>query len=248
MSRHSIAVFLVIILMVPLAGSIAAPGMDEGIVTSRFNDFQKIEAGHVDSAPQQAPVWWDVDVDWWSHTALDRDRNGIHDSLQSAEGSVNIGLSYSRSILQSDIDHLSSLGYGVNVELPIVNALLLGDVNASQIWDLVEIEGVIMVERYGTLEFYGDIQTPSVKARNSTEYPVGAWDLGVTGNGMNIAMVDTGVDNEHPGLSGKFVAGYDAVCFVHLRSTMYPGRRQTRRRIFRSRRWQSTRYRLHGDG
>ena len=28
-------------------------------------------------------------------------------------------------------------------------------------------------------------------------------------------MVDTGVDNEHPGLNTKFVAGYDAVCFVH---------------------------------
>ena len=72
-----------------------------------------------------------------------------------------------------------------------------------------------MVERYGSLSFFGDIQTPAVKARNSTEYPIGAWDLGVTGSGMNIAMVDTGVDNEHPGLIGKFVAGYDAVCFVH---------------------------------
>ena len=36
-----------------------------------------------------------------------------------------------------------------------------------------------------------------------------------TGKGVNIAMVDTGVDNEHPGLAGKFVAGYDAVCYVH---------------------------------
>ena len=26
-------------------------------------------------------------------------------------------------------------------------------------------------------------------------------------------MVDTGVDNEHPGLNQKFVAGYDAVCY-----------------------------------
>ena len=32
---------------------------------------------------------------------------------------------------------------------------------------------------------------------------------------VNIAMVDTGVDNEHPGLVGKFVAGYDAVCYLH---------------------------------
>ena len=146
---------------------------------------------------------------------MDRDKNGIHDSLQSAEGTVNIGLSYSRPVLQGDIDLLTSLGYSVNVELPTVNALLLGDVNSSHIWSLADVEGVVMVERYGSLSFFGDIQTPAVKARNSTEYPIGAWDLGVTGSGMNIAMVDTGVDNEHPGLSGKFVAGYDAVCFVH---------------------------------
>ena len=36
---------------------------------------------------------------------------------------------------------------------------------------------------------------------------------------MNIALVDTGVDNEHPGLSDKFVAGYDAVCYVHTDPT-----------------------------
>jgi serine protease AprX len=77
------------------------------------------------------------------------------------------------------------------------------------------LDGVVMVERYGSLVFYGDIQTPAVKARNSTEYPIGAWDLGISGEGVNIALTDTGVDNEHPGLSSKFVAGYDAVCYVH---------------------------------
>ncbi len=215
MGRGSIAVSLVIILLSPLAGSIAAPGMDESESLDRAEDVQRIESGHMDSVPLQGPIWWDYDADWWDHTSLDRDKNGIHDSLQSAEGTVNIGLSYSRPVLQGDIDLLTSLGYSVNVELPTVNALLLGDVNSSHIWSLADVEGVVMVERYGSLSFFGDIQTPAVKARNSTEYPIGAWDLGVTGSGMNIAMVDTGVDNEHPGLSGKFVAGYDAVCFVH---------------------------------
>ena len=215
MGRSSIAVSLVIILLSPLVGSIAAPGMDEAESLDWAEDVQRIESGHMDSVPLQGPIWWDYDADWWDHTSLDRDRNGIHDSLQSAEGTVNIGLSYSRPVLQGDIDLLTSLGYSVNVELPIVNALLLGDVNSSHIWSLADVEGVVMVERYGSLSFFGDIQTPAVKARNSTEYPIGAWDLGVTGSGMNIAMVDTGVDNEHPGLSGKFVAGYDAVCFVH---------------------------------
>ena len=215
MGRSSIAVSLVIILLSPLVGSIAAPGMDEEKAPDRGEDVQRIETGHKDSVPLQGPIWWDSDADWWTHTSLDMDKNGIHDSLQSTEGIVNIGLSYSRPVLQSDIVLLNSLGYSVNVELPVVNALLLGDVNSSDIWNLADIEGVVMVERYGSLKFFGDIQTPSVKARNSTEYPIGAWDLGVTGSGMNIAMVDTGVDNEHPGLSGKFVAGYDAVCFVH---------------------------------
>ena len=215
MVRSSIAVSLVIILLSPLVGSIAAPGMDEAESLDRAEDVQRIESGHMDSVPLQGPIWWDSDADWWDHTSLDRDKNGIHDSLQSAEGTVNIGLSYSRPVLQGDIDLLTSLGYSVNVELPIVNALLLGDGNSSDIWSLADVEGVVMVERYGSLSFFGDIQTPAVKARNSTEYPIGAWDLGVTGSGMNIAMVDTGVDNEHPGLSGKFVAGYDAVCFVH---------------------------------
>ena len=215
MGRSSIAVSMVLILLSPLAGSVAASGMVEEEVTDRTVDVQRIESGHMDSAPLQDPIWWDSDTDWWTHTSLDRDKNGIHDSLQSKEGAVNIGLSYSRPVSQGDIDFLASLGYSVNVELPVVNALLLGEVNSSHIWNLADVEGVVMVERYGSLKFFGDIQTPAVKARNSTEYPIGAWDMGVTGSGMNIAMVDTGVDNEHPGLSGKFVAGYDAVCFVH---------------------------------
>ena len=215
MGRSSIAVSLVIILLSPLAGSIAAPGMVEEQAADVTEDVQRIESGHMDSAPLQDPIWWDSYADWWTHTSLDRDKNRIHDSLQSTEGAVNIGLSYSRPVSQGDIDFLTSLGYSVNVELPVVNALLLGDVNSSHIWNLADVDGVVMVERYGSLKFFGDIQTPTVKARNSTEYPIGAWDMGVTGSGMNIAMVDTGVDNEHPGLSGKFVAGYDAVCFVH---------------------------------
>jgi serine protease AprX len=69
-----------------------------------------------------------------------------------------------------------------------------------------------MIEPYGKVIFYGDVQTPAIKASNSSVYPEGAWDLGVTGKGVNIAVVDTGIDGEHPGLDGKFVAGYDAVC------------------------------------
>ena len=39
----------------------------------------------------------------------------------------------------------------------------------DDIWNLAELEGVVMVERYGEVVFYGDVQTPAVKARASVE-------------------------------------------------------------------------------
>ena len=206
-----VAMALVVLMLSPLAGSLSAP-------TNHFLDsdnLQFIEEGQTIEIPHQAEIWWDEDIEWWDITTLDMDRNGIHDSLQNAIGQVNVGVSYDHEVIEEDRELLKSLGFVINVELPVVNALLLGDIDSSQIWQLTEIDGVVMVERYGSLVFYGDVQTPTVKARNSTEYPIGAWDLGISGDGVNIAMVDTGVDNEHPGLNQKFIAGYDAVCYMH---------------------------------
>ena len=199
------------LLLVPLAGSVAPIQ----ISTLGEDGLQLIDAGQQTTAPVQAPVSWTSPGPWWTWTSLDSDRNGIHDSLQTASGPVNVGLSYDGRVTDSNRLDLVRMGHEIHLELPSVNAVLIGDVDASDVHALSQLESVVMVERYGSLVFYGDIQTPAVKASNSTEYPVGAWDLGVSGHGVNIALTDTGVDNEHPGLSGKFVAGYDAVCYMH---------------------------------
>ena len=199
------------LLLVPLAGSVAPIQ----ISTLGEDGLQLIDVGQQTTAPVQAPVSWASPGPWWTWTSLDSDRNGIHDSLQTASGPVNVGLSYDGRVTDSNRLDLARMGHEIHLELPSVNAVLIGDVDASDVHALSQLEGVVMVERYGSLVFYGDIQTPAVKASNSTEYPVGAWDLGVSGHGVNIALTDTGVDNEHPGLSGKFVAGYDAVCYMH---------------------------------
>ena len=215
MNRRVVAIFAVFLLAAPLSGSIAEGDSN----FDNYNDFEFFLSTQSKEVPYQEPISWDELTPWWETTTMDIDRNGIHDSLQSESGVVNVGISYSRDVIDSDIQELSLLGINVNLHLPIIDVLLLGGVSSNQIEILSQLDGVVMVERYGSVIFYGDIQTPAVKASNSSEYPLGAWDLGVSGNGMNIALVDTGVDNEHPGLSDKFVAGYDAVCYVHTDPT-----------------------------
>ena len=211
MDTKALSAVLCAFLLVPLAGSVAPPHLSE--IDSE--GLQLIGQDQQITTPVQAAVSWANPGPWWTWTSLDSDRNSIHDSLQTASGSVNVGLSYDGRITDSNRFDLALAGHDIHLELLSVDALLIGDVDASEVYALSQLEGVVMVERYGSLVFYGDVQTPAVKARNSTEYPVGAWNLGVSGHGVNIALTDTGVDNEHPGLSGKFVAGYDAVCFVH---------------------------------
>ncbi len=136
-------------------------------------------------------------------------------------GVTGIGLVYETDVTATHLNALEELGLNVVDVIEAVNGVLLGQVNTSLAPTLAALDGVVMVEQYGNVIFYGDVQTPAVKARNSTFYPIGAWDLGVSGAGINIAMVDTGVDNEHPGLSEKFVAGYDAVCYLTTDPTCY---------------------------
>ena len=210
--RRLLAVLCLTVLMGPLVGSLTVPPSD---FIRLDNQAQILPDGQTLTIPEQDGWGWIVDErPWWERSALDLDRNKVHDSLQESHFITGIGLSYGTDVNQEHLAQLDEMGLIVVDVIESVDAVLLGMLNTSLVVDLAELDDVVMVERYGDIHLYGDIQTPAVKARNSTLYP-GAWDLGVSGDGVVIAMVDTGVDNEHPGLNEKFVAGYDAVCFVH---------------------------------
>jgi|TARA_B100001741_G_scaffold99408_1_gene81587 hypothetical protein len=199
--RQGFPFICLILFMAPLTGSIG-------------NEINH-EDGWTTSIPEMTPVVHQ-ELDWWERTTLDSNRNGIHDSLETLDEPVGIGLSYAREVTDSDVAYLESLGYQITDVIEAVDAVLLGVINSTDVWDLSQIDGVVMVERYGQIILWGDVQTPNILAEQSEEYPHTAWNhTPMMGAGINIAMVDTGTDNEHPGLKDKFVAGYDAVCFVH---------------------------------
>ena len=211
-------------MVLPLIGTIQPAGHSP-LETSY--SAQILTTDQTSEIPNQIAMPMFGELPWWEYTTLDSNRNGIHDSLETATGPVNVGLSYDHTPTSIDEARVQALGHTVNQLLHSVDALLIGTVNASDVWALAQLDGVVMVERYGVVTFYGDVQTQAVKARNSTFYPAGAWDLGVSGVGVNIALTDTGVDSEHPGLEGKHVAGYDAVCFVHSDPACYLSGRET---------------------
>jgi len=204
------------ILMGPMTGSLT---LDSSKDYDRWftNDLLEVSWHPIDSTfeipIQLEPSWVADESPWWQRSALDQNKNQIHDSIESEVQATGMALSYLVEVNQQHLDTLKSMGFVVRDVIESVNGVLLGSVDPLLAPTLASLDDVVMVHRYGEVVFYGDVQTQNVKARNSTIYPNGAWDFGVTGKGVNIAMVDTGVDNEHPGLVGKFVAGYDAVCY-----------------------------------
>ena len=211
-TRRLWALICLAVLMGPMIGTLTVPPSD---YVRMDNRVQILPEGQTLTIPEQDGWGWIVDErPWWERSALDLDRNKIHDSLQDDVFVTGIGLSYGTEVTDAHLAALNEMGLNVVDVIESVDAVLLGLINTTLVEDLAQLDDVVMVERYGEIHLYGDIQTPAVKARNSSLYP-GAWDFGVSGEGVVVAMVDTGVDNEHPGLNEKFVAGYDAVCYLH---------------------------------
>jgi serine protease AprX len=152
---------------------------------------------------------------WWVTTSMDIDRNHIFDSLdkkvmECEETEIDIFLDYNRPPSLGDAAILEDMGLDVVYLLPDFQAIALQDVPISFLDTLTDIEGVVMVEPQINAESFSHIATPSVKAKGSEEYsPYTAWEVGYTGKGAVISIMDTGVDNGHPSFSGKWVGGAD---------------------------------------
>jgi subtilisin family serine protease len=209
-TRWSIAIALVIILaLASVSGSATAPG---GV------GYNLTFVAGVDPAMAPAIQGFTAqdDAPWWELSAMDADRDGIFDVLDTL---VDSGSMETVDVLV-DMDHgptdadalelattVGSRAWGIFPTLDIVG---LSAVPAAFIPKLLDVPGVVMVEPSIDAVPFQDVATRALRARESIEYsPYTAWELGVTGKGINLCIMDTGVDDAHPGLMGKFAAGVD---------------------------------------
>jgi hypothetical protein len=162
---------------------------------------------------------------WWQ--CRDQNRNRIDDLIEERisiasnsnnDHRIDIFVDYTHRPQPADIARLAALDLDIVYVAKYINTVQVSNVRVTDIQRIIELPNVRMVELCPELLPDLSVSVPAVRARNSGEYsPETAWELGYTGNGIGIAILDSGVDDLlHESLQGKFVAGADFSGTVYL--------------------------------
>ncbi len=166
--------------------------------------------------PVEKPGWW---FGYW----YDLDSNGMDDRLQmiiaghrtsvsttsitGADGfpTVAIVVDYSWHPGSDDIFAIKQVLYrhGWQDEgswfdpLGILDSIVIDHVPVSSLVDIWSLDGVVMIEEQNVIVPLLDKATRGSKVRDSEVFDETMRDFGYDGSGVVIAILDTGIDNEH---------------------------------------------------
>ena len=216
MARRAKAMFLIIVLLLTTLSALpmealGLPGpedLDRARIKADLDRLPSVRSGafRADTGPG-------ADMPWWLTTAMDADRDSIFDTLEDWLGQgrpAAIFVDFDHEPGRSDVQMVEALGVEVAGTYGIVDAIGVLSATPDQVRRIAGLPGVVMVEPSGNPVLYMDIAIPAAKARGSDLYsPLTAWESGYSGKGIVITVMDTGQDNEHPALTGKWVGGAD---------------------------------------
>ncbi len=142
--------------------------------------------------------------------SFDTDNDHIDDSIEG-NGPFHVILHLSDGAARSHVrDLVGQRGGSIGSFFTIVNVATAVLPNIDAVKSIAGSDHIAVIEAQIMATTLMEDSVPAVKAAPSLEYsPQTAHDLGFTGSGVTIAIIDTGVDNEHPLLQGSFVAGVD---------------------------------------
>ena len=159
---------------------------------------------------------------WYLTTAMDRDKDRVSDALEAglgADGACAL-VDFADGPSGQDLARLEDLGLNVLGSYELVHVVLVERLNVTLLEGALGLPDVVFIEGLLEISAGSDVANPAVKVRESPEYsPCTVWEMGYKGKGINICVLDTGVDNGHPTFSGRFVAGAD---FTKPRSRLFP--------------------------
>ena len=194
--------------------------------------------------------------EWWLSYGPDLDWNGMDDRLQrvlagqesisptaiigeDGRKTVAIVVDYAWHPSQQEADELvqvlrdhSWIGQENNAwfqTLESVDSIVVDKVPVSALMDIYHLEGVVVIEMQNVMIPFNNVASKATRSMPSDVYTASAYERDYTGDGVVIAILDTGVDNEHRSLNDfddiddepdagnptsyddhKWVGGYDA--------------------------------------
>jgi len=162
------------------------------------------------------------DVEWWEDTKMDMDKNGMHDMLDIAveqgkyviDGKISVLVDFDHMPTESDEQLLiDEVGFEPSWRFHHI-PIIAGTIETELLDDLLNVEGVVFLTLNGELRIALDNAI-------GIHHVDTVWDYGYTGEGISIAIIDTGIDPLHVGLNDfdddpttndpKVVAFYDAL-------------------------------------
>ncbi len=158
--------------------------------------------------------------DPWYNWNRDIDHNKLDDSLDKkilngSDEFVNIYINYKARPTEYDLVELNNLGINISYQAKFINIICGRNVPMDKIVQILSLPNIAMIEQQPFLIPALDVSATAIKARESDKYsPETAWELGYTGEGVVIAILDTGIDDRHESLENKYVVGYDCTVSV----------------------------------
>jgi serine protease AprX len=175
------------------------------VLTTSLSQF--IAATNPNEEEDNEDAWW---VNWYG----DKNHNRIEDILEALPSNERFGIfiNYDRLPTEKDAARLSRFDFNVKYVYKYVEVICARDVVFSQVKEVAKLPHVVMVKLEPKIYPALDIATKAAKAQDSDNYsPSTAWELGYTGAGISIAILDSGVDDGGwaPGQSHEFLDDLD---------------------------------------
>ena len=162
---------------------------------------------------------------WWENWSRDKNHNKIDDLIEQKfignllpasfsnnpeNFSISVFINYDHHPGLRDIQILQNMNVCISYVAKYINVVCVRNINPLLVYNITELPGVVMVELQQVIYPRLNVSVRAIKARESVDYsPETAWELGYTGKDVVVTVLDTGVDDEHEFLRGKFVAGFD---------------------------------------
>jgi len=193
------------------------------------------------------------DYGWWFAYGPDSNSDGMDDRLEkviSGEESVSstaiIGADGRKTVAiivdfawhpgEEETENLVAIlrSHGWNAKdswfqvMESIDSIVIDHVPVSSLLEIQSLESVVVIEMQNVIDLTLENANPATRIRPSDVYSGSVYDRGYDGEGVVIAVLDSGVDNEHRSLNDfddvddepdldansyndqKWVAGYDA--------------------------------------